>query len=220
MTPDALMPVGTELRASHFVAGQYVDVTGVTIGKGFQGVMKKWGFHGGPASHGNSLAHRVPGSTGANQVRAGGVCEVCVGHGLKHRAAFGMVESRSSACVQYGAGQSSGSLPAQHSSPRSSSRLSCASPAQRRRCRRAGPGQGVEGQENAWPHGWRAAHGPELLCVQGEWLRVPAAARFVLALHSCARVQAAGSSACDRAGALHLLYRLASPHTHSSLTHT
>lgn len=69
VTPDALMPVGTELRASHFVAGQYVDVTGITIGKGFQGVMKKWGFRGGPASHGNSLAHRVPGSTGSNQVR-------------------------------------------------------------------------------------------------------------------------------------------------------
>lgn len=44
-----------------------MDVTGITIGKGFQGVMKKWGFKGGPASHGNSLAHRVPGSTGQNQ---------------------------------------------------------------------------------------------------------------------------------------------------------
>lgn len=144
VTPDALLPVGHELRASHFVAGQFVDVTGTSIGKGFQvgalgavagagscsrcswrvcmvgpaqldagmppshrrrgnaacrcaamqlpccqhaswhlttasvparlhllpqGVMKRWGFSGQPASHGNSLAHRAAGSTGACQVR-------------------------------------------------------------------------------------------------------------------------------------------------------
>lgn len=68
VSPDALLPVGHELRASHFVAGQYVDVTGTSIGKGFQGVMKRWGFAGQPASHGNSLAHRAAGSTGACQV--------------------------------------------------------------------------------------------------------------------------------------------------------
>jgi large subunit ribosomal protein L3 len=62
--------VGQELRVSHFVAGQYVDVTGTSIGKGFQGVMKRWGFAGQPASHGNSLAHRAAGSTGACQVRS------------------------------------------------------------------------------------------------------------------------------------------------------
>lgn len=67
VTPDALMPVGTELRAGHFVAGQHVDVTGTSIGKGFQGVVKRFGFAGGPASHGNSLAHRTPGSTGSCQ---------------------------------------------------------------------------------------------------------------------------------------------------------
>ena len=66
---DALLPVGTELTAAHFVPGQYVDVAGTSIGKGFQGVMKRFNFAGGPASHGNSLAHRVPGSTGACQVR-------------------------------------------------------------------------------------------------------------------------------------------------------
>ncbi|EFN54959.1 hypothetical protein CHLNCDRAFT_48876 [Chlorella variabilis] len=67
VSPDALLPVGHELRASHFVAGQFVDVTGTSIGKGFQGVMKRWGFAGQPASHGNSLAHRAAGSTGACQ---------------------------------------------------------------------------------------------------------------------------------------------------------
>ncbi|KAL4452373.1 hypothetical protein ABPG75_008035 [Micractinium tetrahymenae] len=67
VSPDAMLPVGHELRASHFVAGQYVDVTGTSIGKGFQGVMKRWGFSGQPASHGNSLAHRAAGSTGACQ---------------------------------------------------------------------------------------------------------------------------------------------------------
>jgi large subunit ribosomal protein L3 len=69
VSADAVLPVGHELRASHFVAGQFVDVTGTTIGKGFQGVMKRWGFAGQPASHGNSLAHRAAGSTGACQVR-------------------------------------------------------------------------------------------------------------------------------------------------------
>ncbi|KAJ1734485.1 hypothetical protein LPJ61_001054 [Coemansia biformis] len=64
VTPDAALPVGTEITAAHFVPGQLVDVTATSIGKGFQGVMKRWGFAGGPASHGNSLAHRVPGSTG------------------------------------------------------------------------------------------------------------------------------------------------------------
>lgn len=67
VSPNCMLPTGFTLSASHFVAGQYVDVTGTTIGKGFQGVMKKWGFAGQPASHGNSLAHRVPGSTGSCQ---------------------------------------------------------------------------------------------------------------------------------------------------------
>lgn len=58
------IPVGTELRAGHFTPGQYVDVSGTSIGKGFQGVMKRWGFKGGPASHGCSKAHRKPGSIG------------------------------------------------------------------------------------------------------------------------------------------------------------
>ncbi|KAF8045889.1 hypothetical protein N665_4251s0002 [Sinapis alba] len=61
---DTLLPVGTELGVRHFVPGQYVDVTGITRGKGFQGVMKRWKFKGGPASHGCSKAHRKGGSTG------------------------------------------------------------------------------------------------------------------------------------------------------------
>ena len=67
VTPDAMLPVGTEIRSSHFVAGQFVDIAGTTIGKGFQGVMKRWGFAGQPASHGNSLSHRSAGSIGACQ---------------------------------------------------------------------------------------------------------------------------------------------------------
>src|SRR5690606_31350288 len=51
----------------HFVAGQKVDVTGTSIGKGFQGVMKRHNFGGGRASHGNSVSHRSHGSTGQRQ---------------------------------------------------------------------------------------------------------------------------------------------------------
>jgi len=67
ITPDAVIPVGTTLYARHFLAGQYVDASGKTIGKGFQGGMKRWGFKGQPASHGVSLAHRSIGSTGARK---------------------------------------------------------------------------------------------------------------------------------------------------------
>ncbi|CDK28999.1 unnamed protein product [Kuraishia capsulata CBS 1993] len=61
-----LLPVGTQLKADLFEIGQLVDVQGVTKGKGFAGVMKRWGFSGLPASHGVSLAHRSAGSTGQN----------------------------------------------------------------------------------------------------------------------------------------------------------
>lgn len=64
VTPDALLPVGTALHVRHFVPGQYVNVTGTSQGKGFQGGMKRWGFKGQSASHGNSVSHRVLGSTG------------------------------------------------------------------------------------------------------------------------------------------------------------
>ncbi|KAF7726719.1 54S ribosomal protein L3 [Apophysomyces ossiformis] len=64
VSDDAVLPIGTELTADHFVPGQYVDVTAPSIGKGFAGVMKRWNFAGLPASHGVSLTHRSAGSTG------------------------------------------------------------------------------------------------------------------------------------------------------------
>jgi len=67
VTPDALLPLGTELSAVHFVPGQHVDVRAITRGKGFQGAMKRHGFHGLRASHGVSISHRSHGSTGQHQ---------------------------------------------------------------------------------------------------------------------------------------------------------
>ena len=64
---DALLDVGAELAASHVVPGQFVDVAGVTIGKGFAGGMKRWNFGGLEASHGVSISHRSLGSTGGRQ---------------------------------------------------------------------------------------------------------------------------------------------------------
>ena len=64
---DALLDVGAELTADHFVAGQLVDVQGVTQGKGFAGAMKRWGFKGLRATHGVSVSHRSHGSTGQRQ---------------------------------------------------------------------------------------------------------------------------------------------------------
>lgn len=64
---NALLEPGTEIVASHFVPGQYVDVVGTTMGKGFAGVMKRWNFAGLEASHGVSISHRSHGSTGQRQ---------------------------------------------------------------------------------------------------------------------------------------------------------
>jgi large subunit ribosomal protein L3 len=64
---DALLDVGAEITADHFVAGQYVDIQGSTQGKGFQGGMKRWGFGGMRATHGVSISHRALGSTGQRQ---------------------------------------------------------------------------------------------------------------------------------------------------------
>ena len=64
---DADLQAGAELKVDRFAAGQRVDVTGVTIGKGFAGVMKRHNFAGGYASHGHSVSHRVPGSIGQRQ---------------------------------------------------------------------------------------------------------------------------------------------------------
>jgi large subunit ribosomal protein L3 len=62
-----LPPVGAELTADHFVEGQKVDVSGVTIGKGFAGAIKRWNFGGLRATHGVSISHRSHGSTGQRQ---------------------------------------------------------------------------------------------------------------------------------------------------------
>ena len=64
---DALVEVGAQISADHFVVGQMVDVTGATQGKGFAGGMKRWGFGGLRASHGVSVSHRSLGSTGQRQ---------------------------------------------------------------------------------------------------------------------------------------------------------
>src|ERR1700729_2137796 len=64
---DALIPIGAEITADHFVVGQYVDVTGTSIGKGFAGPMKRWNFGGLRATHGVSVSHRSHGSTGGRQ---------------------------------------------------------------------------------------------------------------------------------------------------------
>ncbi|HUF45893.1 MAG TPA: 50S ribosomal protein L3 [Aestuariivirgaceae bacterium] len=67
VSPDNLIAVGAEITVDHFVPGQYVDVSGVSIGKGFAGGMKRWNFAGLRASHGVSASHRSLGSTGQNQ---------------------------------------------------------------------------------------------------------------------------------------------------------
>lgn len=58
---------GGALTVSQFEVGQKVDVTGVSKGRGFQGVVRRWHFAGGDATHGNSLSHRTPGSIGQRQ---------------------------------------------------------------------------------------------------------------------------------------------------------
>ena len=67
VSEDGLIPVGAEITADHFVPGQFVDVCGVSIGKGFAGGMKRWNFRGLRATHGVSVSHRSIGSTGGRQ---------------------------------------------------------------------------------------------------------------------------------------------------------
>src|SRR5436853_733970 len=67
VSDDALVAVGAEITTAHFVSGQYVDVTGTSIGKGFAGGMKRHNFGGLRASHGVSVSHRSHGSTGQRQ---------------------------------------------------------------------------------------------------------------------------------------------------------
>ena len=67
VSADAMIPVGAEILADHFVVGQFVDVTGTSKGKGFAGAMKRWNFGGLRATHGVSVSHRSHGSTGQRQ---------------------------------------------------------------------------------------------------------------------------------------------------------
>ncbi len=67
VSEDAVIDVGSELTADHFLAGQHVDVAGTSIGKGFAGAMKRHNFSGLEASHGVSISHRAHGSTGHSQ---------------------------------------------------------------------------------------------------------------------------------------------------------
>src|SRR6202521_989981 len=67
VSEDALLTGGAEITAAHFLPGQYVDVVGVSIGKGFAGAMKRHNFRGLRASHGVSVSHRSHGSTGQRQ---------------------------------------------------------------------------------------------------------------------------------------------------------
>jgi len=62
-----MLEVGDLIQADHFVPGQKVDVSGVTIGRGFTGAMKRWNFRGLEASHGVSISHRSLGGTGGRQ---------------------------------------------------------------------------------------------------------------------------------------------------------
>ncbi len=67
VSPDNLIEVGAEITADHYLAGQFVDIAGTSIGKGFQGAMKRHNFGGLRASHGVSVSHRSHGSTGQCQ---------------------------------------------------------------------------------------------------------------------------------------------------------
>ena len=64
---ENLIEVGAEISATHYLDGQYVDVSGTSIGKGFAGAMKRWNFGGLRATHGVSISHRSHGSTGQCQ---------------------------------------------------------------------------------------------------------------------------------------------------------
>jgi large subunit ribosomal protein L3 len=67
VSADNVVEVGAELGANHYVAGQFVDIAGISIGKGFAGAMKRWNFGGLRATHGVSVTHRSHGSTGQRQ---------------------------------------------------------------------------------------------------------------------------------------------------------
>lgn len=70
VSPEAALPTGTPLFANHFRVGDYLDVRAKTMDRGFQGVIKRWGFKGMPASHGVTKTHRRPGNIGGGGEKA------------------------------------------------------------------------------------------------------------------------------------------------------
>ncbi|KPI94702.1 PREDICTED: 39S ribosomal protein L3, mitochondrial [Papilio xuthus] len=70
VSPHAALPTGTPLFATHFRVGDHIDVRAKTMDRGFQGVMKRWGFSGMPASHGVTKTHRRPGNIGGGGEKA------------------------------------------------------------------------------------------------------------------------------------------------------
>ncbi|XP_006609533.1 39S ribosomal protein L3, mitochondrial [Apis dorsata] len=70
ISPNAVLQPGTPLNATHFKPGEFIDIRGKTIDRGFQGVMKRWGFKGMPASHGVTKTHRRPGNIGSGGAMA------------------------------------------------------------------------------------------------------------------------------------------------------
>ncbi|CAD6227575.1 GSCOCG00001257001-RA-CDS [Cotesia congregata] len=70
VTPNGALQPGTPLLATHYRPGDVVDIRGKTIDRGFQGVMKRWGFHGMPATHGVTKTHRRPGNIGSGGQKA------------------------------------------------------------------------------------------------------------------------------------------------------
>ncbi|XP_011309299.1 39S ribosomal protein L3, mitochondrial [Fopius arisanus] len=70
VTPDAALQPGTPLNAAHYRVGDVVDIRAKTMDRGFQGVMKRWGFHGMPATHGVTKTHRRPGNIGSGGTKA------------------------------------------------------------------------------------------------------------------------------------------------------
>ncbi len=67
ITAESYIDIGSEIKADHFAVGQFIDVSGTSIGKGFAGGMKRHNFRGLEASHGVSVSHRSIGSTGGCQ---------------------------------------------------------------------------------------------------------------------------------------------------------
>ncbi|XKL67562.1 hypothetical protein PGB90_003053 [Kerria lacca] len=91
ISPEAVIQPGTPLYVNHFRVGQYVDVRGQTIQRGFQGVMKRWGFHGMPATHGVTKTHRRPGCIGMGRDKSVQPGKKMPGHvGYRYRMARGL----------------------------------------------------------------------------------------------------------------------------------